>query len=421
MTLLPVTALAFACNSGGAATPTATRASATAVASATPAASPTPSPLADPSADGSRIYETTRQLAAGIGPRVAGTDGEKAARDYLEPILRSYGYDVSEQAFSFDATAYLPARVDLAPDAYPAIAFRGSAAATASGPLVAAGIGRAEDIPAGARGKVVVMRRGGIPFSAMVQAAVGAGAAGVVIANNAAGNLVGETDPVQLPVVSVSQSTGDRLFAAAAASPVVKITVSPPKGTAHNIIAKPPGVTACTTLTGAHYDSVAVTGGADDNASGAAAVVEVARMAAAHRLAGANCFVLFSAEEFGLFGSKAYVDALSPAELTGLRAMLNLDVVGVAGELGLVGDTDLVEQARVDGQRAGVQATASTLPPGASSDHASFQAKGVPVVMFTRPDDLIHTQQDAMPRIEAASLRDAATIAYATLAALAGR
>jgi aminopeptidase YwaD len=174
-------------------------------------------------------------------------------------------------------------------------------------------------------------------------------------------------------------------------------------------------------VTGGHYDSVAVTGGADDNASGAAATVEVARLAAAHQLAGANCFVLFSAEEFGLFGSKAFVGALTPDEVTGMRAMLNLDVVGVAGELGLVGDADLIEQARVEGQRAGVQAAPSSLPAGASSDHASFQQKGVPVVMFTRADNLIHTEQDAMGRIAAASLHDAVTIAYATLASLAGR
>ncbi|HEU5479425.1 MAG TPA: hypothetical protein VFU90_06305, partial [Candidatus Tumulicola sp.] len=77
--------------------------------------------LADPNADGQRIYDTTKHLSVDIGPRVAGSDGEQAARDYLEPMLRSYGYDVTEQAFPFDATAYLPARVDLASDAYGAI------------------------------------------------------------------------------------------------------------------------------------------------------------------------------------------------------------------------------------------------------------------------------------------------------------
>ena len=98
--------------------------------------------------------------------------------------------------------------------------------------------------------------------------------------------------------------------------------------------------------------------------------------------------------------------------------MLNLDVVGVTTPLGLVGDADLVEQARVQAQRAGVTAKPSSLPPGASSDHASFRDAGVPVVMFTREDDVIHTTKDAMDRISAASLRDSVTAAYATLASL---
>ena len=55
---------------------------------------------------------------------------------------------------------------------------------------------------------------------------------------------------------------------------------------------------------------------------------------------------------------------------------------------------------------------------GASSDHASFRDAGVPVVMFTREDDVIHTTKDAMDRISADSLRDSVTAAYATLASL---
>jgi len=78
-----------------------------------------------------------------------------------------------------------------------------------------------------------------------------------------------------------------------------------------------------------------VTGGADDNASGAASVIEVARVAAANRLAGANCFALFSGEEFGLFGSKAFINALSADQLNKVRVMINLDVVGVSGALGV--------------------------------------------------------------------------------------
>lgn len=413
-----------ACSSGAAApSATATHESATPVTlSGTPAATPTSGPVADPNVDGQHIYDTVQHLAVTIGPRLAGTPGEVEARDYIEATLRSYGYDVSAQSFGFDASAFLPARVDTGSDALPAIAFRGSASATVSGTVVSAGIGRPQDMPADATGKVVLMQRGGIPFADMVHAAIGKGAAAIIISNNAPGSLIAEVDPVSIPVVAVTQQSGASLASKLAAGPTdAKVTVSEPRGTAYNVIAKPTATTQCTTITGGHYDSVAVTGGADDNASGAAAVLEVARVAAAHKLGGGNCFVLFSAEEFGLFGSRDFVQALSPAERAQIRAMLNLDVVGVSSELGLLGDTDLVEQARVQAQKAGVKAEPATLPPGAASDHVSFQDAGIPVVMFTREDNLIHTPQDAMGRIVVKSLADSANVAYDTLAALNGQ
>jgi aminopeptidase YwaD len=365
------------------------------------------------------VYDTTKHLSVDIGPRVAGTDGEKQARDFIEQALRSYGYAVSEQPFPFDATAYLPARVNAGADGFPAIAFKGSAAGSATGQIVVAGIGASGDVPPTARGNIALMKRGGVPFTEMVDNAVRQGAAGVIIYNNQPGSIVGEADAVGIPVVSLTQAAGQQLADSAAAAPTtVTVTVSPPRGTAYNVIAKPPGTTDCRTVTGGHYDSVPVTGGADDNASGAASVIEVARLAAARKLGGANCFVLFGGEEFGLFGSKAFVAGLTPAQLNTVRAMLNLDVVGVTTPLGLVGDADLVEQARVQAQRAGVTAEPSSLPPGASSDHAIFRDAGVPVVMFTREDDDIHTTKDAMDRISADSLRDSVTAAYATLASL---
>jgi aminopeptidase YwaD len=387
--------------------------------STTPGTTATANPLAEQNADGQRIYDAVKHLAVDIGPRLAGTPGEVRARDYIEATLRSYGYAVSEQSFGFDASAFLSARVDSGTNAFPAIAFRGSASGSASGSVVDGGIGRPGDVPDEARGKIVLMRRGGIPFNDMVHAAVAKGATAVIVANNASGNLIAEVDPVAIPVVSVTKQSGDALAAnAGSADASVKVTVSEPRGTAYNVIAKPASTTKCATVTGGHYDSVAVTGGADDNASGAAAVLEVARLAAAHTLGGDNCFVLFSAEEFGLFGSKEFVQALAPDARTGMRAMLNLDVVGVSSELGLLGDADLVEQARVQAQKAGIEAEAATLPPGAASDHVSFENAGIPVVMFTRADNLIHTPQDAMGRITPQSLHDAAAVAYATLAAL---
>ncbi len=422
---LIVAACAGSSNSASTATPAAPAVDATASSSTPPpiASATIESPLAETHVDGQRAYDTVRKLAVAIGPRVAGTTNEVTARDYLKSVLESYGYDVTVQDFAFDATAYLPARVDITGgEAVPAIALRGSGAGSARGRVVVVGIGNPADYPpGGAAGAVVLVQRGELTFTEKVANAVAAGAAGVIVYNNQEGRLVGDlTAPVAIPAAGVTQADGEQLIARAAAGALdATITVSPPKGTAYNIIAKPRGVATCTTITGGHYDSVAVTGGADDNASGAASVVELARVVAAQHIAGANCFALFSAEEFGLFGSKAYVDALSDADRNAIRGMINLDVVGIAEPLSLIGSPDLIDLARVQAQSVGIDATPSSLPAGTGSDHLSFQQAGIPVVMLYRDDQLIHSPQDDLTRIVPESLAATVRVALLTMQQIA--
>jgi Zn-dependent M28 family amino/carboxypeptidase len=302
----------------------------------------------------------------------------------------------------------------------PAIALQGSGGGMASGRLVLAGVGRPEEFPAGGLGgAIALIERGDLTPAQKVGNAIAAGASGVVIYNNEAGRGVFDLgDTVAIPVVSIDQDPGRRLASAVQPSDA-KISVSPPKGTAYNVIAKPRGVTGCDTISGGHYDSVAVTGGADDNAAGSATVLELARVVAAKKLTAHHCFALFSAEEFGLLGSKAYVDRLSADEAQALRGMVNLDVVGTAAELSLIGDAGIVDVARLQAEKLGVKAVPSFLPPHTGSDHLSFQRAGVPVVMLYRDDSLIHTPEDTIQRIVPASLAETVTVALATLQALA--
>ena len=85
-------------------------------------------------------------------------------------------------------------------------------------------------------------------------------------------------------------------------------------------------------LVGAHYDAQGEQGadvfpGADDNASGVAALLEIARLSAMRETGPAMVFVAFGAEERGLLGAKAYVDAPS-ISLSRVTLMVNLDMVG---------------------------------------------------------------------------------------------
>ncbi len=91
-------------------------------------------------------------------------------------------------------------------------------------------------------------------------------------------------------------------------------------------------------VVGAHYDSVEGSPGADDNASGVAALLEVARLYAEHRAhesGGAPPvridFVAFDREEEGLVGSRAYVAALR-REAIDVRGMMSLEMLGFTAQ-----------------------------------------------------------------------------------------
>ncbi len=414
-----------ACSSGGGgktSTPAVPADTETVAATPSPAATATPDALAARDANAQHVLDDVRKLSVEIGPRVAGTPSEMQAATYLRDELAGYGYDVAIQDFAFDASSFRPSRVEVAGgDSIPAYAIRGSAEGQATGAVVNAGIGRPEEFPAGGvRGGIALMQRGTLTFTEKVQNAIAAGAAGVMVYNNVPGSLQGDMDTALIPAVGITSDAGQALITRMASGAVTAtITVPAANATGHNVVAKPKGAGDCTTVTGGHYDSVPVTGGADDNASGAASVVEVARLAAANHLSGTNCFVLFSGEEFGLFGSKAFIRGLTADQLQKIRIMVNLDVVGISGAMGLIGDADTVESARLQAQKLGINATPSELPMGAGSDHLSFRDAGVPILMLSIEDSLIHTPKDAIDRIDMTSLDSAVRLAYGTLSALA--
>jgi Zn-dependent M28 family amino/carboxypeptidase len=101
--------------------------------------------------------------------------------------------------------------------------------------------------------------------------------------------------------------------------------------TTRNIVAETPGGNADdVVVVGAHLDSVPRGAGINDNGSGSGGILEIAEALAARDDAPRNKvrFMWYSAEEFGLLGSRAYVDGLSQAERDRIEAMLNVDMIG---------------------------------------------------------------------------------------------
>jgi Zn-dependent M28 family amino/carboxypeptidase len=95
--------------------------------------------------------------------------------------------------------------------------------------------------------------------------------------------------------------------------------------TYHNVVARMPGVgnPQDVYIVGAHFDSVG-NPGADDNASGVAAVLEAARVLSQGTFDATLLFIAFDREEQGLIGSHAYVDAHLADNVLG---MISLDMI----------------------------------------------------------------------------------------------
>jgi serine/threonine protein kinase len=218
-----------------------------------------------------------------------------------------------------------------------------------------------------------------------------------------------------------------------------------------NVVLVLPGTdpNAGTAIIGAHYDTILIDWddcdsfqpGADDNASGVAAVLEIARIMSRQPHAATLIFVLFAAEEEGRLGSIAFIEDQVQAQNMPLIAMLNLDKVGsptgVGGNFYL--DSMRVYSAQPNTSvsrhlaRMVYMAGRWRLPevtvvvksthdrPGRFGDHQSFSDAGYASVRLIEmeDDEFSHTQRDIETDIDANYLKHITQVALATLEMLA--
>lgn len=173
---------------------------------------------------------------------------------------------------------------------------------------------------------------------------------------------------------------------------------------------------------GAHFDHLgrspqfatdpkagdAIRNGADDNASGTAAVLQLARMLSVSKPRHSVVFVNFSGEELGLLGSQYFVDN-SPVPLDSIVTMFNFDMVGRLkdNKLLVYGTGTATElPALVDSANLKIVPALSIQGGGdgfGSSDHSSFYAKNIPVLhFFTDNHEDYHAATDDVEKINAA-------------------
>ncbi len=215
------------------------------------------------------------------------------------------------------------------------------------------------------------------------------------------------------------------------------LEVLPPDSEANNVTGVLRGTktewAASSVVVGAHYDHLGVDKngivhpGADDNASGVAVLLELARqMAASGPASRTLIFVAFTGEESGLLGSKRYVTANSPWPASKTIGMVNLDTVGrlFGGKILVLGSNSASEWIHIvngAGYVTGAPVEAVMSDPG-GSDQKSFLEIGVPAVqLFTGAHADYHQAGDTADKIDGPGLVKVAAVTREIVAYLAER
>lgn len=328
------------------------------------------------------------------GIRFAGTSGYEASVEYAADELRDLGFEVTTPDVAFTGFEELPGgelevggSTFRAPDELHALIYSPGGDVTAPVTVLEASGCQPSDFDGVKRGAVVLTVQGGCYRRQQAINAAEAGAVALLVGYPDRGptEIFRPTliDPggMTIPVVSV---TGDAVRAIEAAAPgPVRLSIATERApaTLRNVVAEIGGG-AGMIIVGGHLDSVLEGPGINDNGSGVAALLEVARgVAAAGVPDGATVRVaLWGGEELGTVGSRAYVDDLSDDVI----AYINLDMAGSLNGANLVYD----ESEAADGSAAITAAfeawfaargePSAAVDLGGSSDHAGFIAAGIP-------------------------------------------
>jgi aminopeptidase YwaD len=211
-----------------------------------------------------------------------------------------------------------------------------------------------------------------------------------------------------LPVVYLTTEAVKKYFSdpQATADINMKIDLAAKKRSATNVIGFIDNKAANTVIIGAHFDHLGygedgnsldrttkqIHNGADDNASGVAAMLELARMLQASSLKQNNyLFIAFSGEELGLQGSKYFVQH-PVIDINAVNYMINLDMVGRMNAfnpvltVGGFGTSPSWATTYASTGKKGLNNGTLSFKYDSSgtgpSDHTSFYLKGIPVLFY---------------------------------------
>ena len=212
-----------------------------------------------------------------------------------------------------------------------------------------------------------------------------------------------KAEKAKIPVIYISKDAREKYLKDETASYDIKleVSISEKKRTGHNVVGYIDNGAATTVILGAHFDHLGygedhnslytgstpmIHNGADDNASGTAALIELAKQVKKSKLRNNNYIIIaFSGEELGLFGSKYFTEHPT-VDISKANYMINMDMVGRLNDsthgvtIGGYGTSPWWGQTLTASDKYfKLNFDSSGTGP---SDHTSFYRKDIPVLFF---------------------------------------
>ncbi|WP_127480052.1 M28 family metallopeptidase [Nocardioides pantholopis] len=306
-----------------------------------------------------RHLSAFQRITDRYGDRAAGRPGYRASVGYVAHQLRRAGYRPRVQEFTFDyfeenssleRTTGEPTTWVDEQDFLRGNFDTGVPEGTASGPITPVDLvlnpaGPPNSSSSGCEttdfagfpaGGIALVQRGTCDFTVKILNAQAAGAAGVVVMNEGQPGrtgligMIGDATGLTIPAVFATYDTGVDLASLPGATVSVTVDYTTEERSTWNVTAETRrGRSDNVVMAGAHLDSVQEGAGINDNGSGSAALLEVARKMAKLKIRPANKvrFAWWGAEENGLLGSEYYVSQLSEDQAEDIALYLNFDMV----------------------------------------------------------------------------------------------
>lgn len=360
------------------------------------------------------------------GTRAAGTVGYSASVRYVRDRLRRAGYRPRVVDFPFVEYREIRERVrQVSPgrrvlraeaiDYSPSTPRRGLRGRV----VTADGDGCEPTDFRAVRGAVAIAVRGTCFIAVKARNAAAAGARALLVYSAEPGPLnatLGDPRATTIPVAALHTAAGERLAAVRNAVVELEIVTVKRQSTSQNVIADARPSAKRVLLVGAHLDSVVAGPGINDNGTGVAALLEIARVV--RRLAPQLSvrFGFWGAEEYGLIGSRAYAARVDADELAGY---LNFDMLGSRSREYAVYDAGPYTARWLRYLRkAGRRVTRIDLE--GRSDHFPFQQIGVATGgVVALPDRCYHEACDTLRNVDLETFETLAAAAAFGIASFA--